>query len=82
MALGRDFCFTFWPSCQSDTGQQMQILHVAGARPNFVKAAPVLRAIKKRAMLQTLVHTGQHYDQEIEICQTSFLRSLKFPSRM
>jgi UDP-N-acetylglucosamine 2-epimerase (non-hydrolysing) len=43
----------------------MHILHVVGARPNFVKAAPVLRAIKKRAMLQTLVHTGQHYDRNM-----------------
>jgi UDP-N-acetylglucosamine 2-epimerase (non-hydrolysing) len=38
------------------------ILHVVGARPNFVKAAPVLRAIRERGMRQTLVHTGQHYD--------------------
>ena len=38
------------------------ILHVVGARPNFVKAAPVLRAIRERGVRQTLVHTGQHYD--------------------
>lgn len=39
------------------------ILHVVGARPNFVKAAPVLRALAGRAgVRQTLVHTGQHYD--------------------
>ena len=38
------------------------ILHVVGARPNFVKAAPVLRAIRERGIRQTLVHTGQHYD--------------------
>ena len=43
----------------------MHILHVVGARPNFVKAAPVLRAIKKRALHQTLVHTGQHYDRNM-----------------
>jgi UDP-N-acetylglucosamine 2-epimerase (non-hydrolysing) len=41
------------------------ILHVVGARPNFVKAAPVLRAIKKRGLRQTLVHTGQHYDRNM-----------------
>jgi UDP-N-acetylglucosamine 2-epimerase (non-hydrolysing) len=41
----------------------MHILHVVGARPNFMKAAPVLRAIAGRAgVRQTLVHTGQHYD--------------------
>ncbi len=39
------------------------ILHVVGARPNFVKVAPVVRALQKRpAVRQTLVHTGQHYD--------------------
>lgn len=43
----------------------MHILHVVGARPNFVKAAPVLRGIKKRGFQQTLVHTGQHYDRNM-----------------
>jgi UDP-N-acetylglucosamine 2-epimerase (non-hydrolysing) len=39
------------------------ILHVVGARPNFMKVAPVVRALEKRpAVKQTLVHTGQHYD--------------------
>jgi UDP-N-acetylglucosamine 2-epimerase (non-hydrolysing) len=41
------------------------ILHVVGARPNFVKAAPVLHAISQRGMRQTLVHTGQHYDRNM-----------------
>jgi UDP-N-acetylglucosamine 2-epimerase (non-hydrolysing) len=41
------------------------ILHVVGARPNFVKAAPVLRAIRQRGIRQTLVHTGQHYDRNM-----------------
>jgi UDP-N-acetylglucosamine 2-epimerase (non-hydrolysing) len=41
----------------------MHILHVVGARPNFMKAAPVLAALGKRpGVRQTLVHTGQHYD--------------------
>jgi UDP-N-acetylglucosamine 2-epimerase (non-hydrolysing) len=43
----------------------MHILHVVGARPNFVKAAPVLRALKHRGVRQTLVHTGQHYDRNM-----------------
>jgi UDP-N-acetylglucosamine 2-epimerase (non-hydrolysing) len=41
------------------------ILHVVGARPNFVKAAPVLRALSQRGLRQTLVHTGQHYDRNM-----------------
>jgi len=40
----------------------MRILHVVGARPNFMKAAPVLRALAGRGVEQFLVHTGQHYD--------------------
>ena len=41
----------------------MTILHVVGARPNFIKVAPVVRALKgKNVVRQLLVHTGQHYD--------------------
>ena len=43
----------------------MHILHVVGARPNFVKAAPVLRSLKTLGTKQTLVHTGQHYDRDM-----------------
>lgn len=41
----------------------MHILHVVGARPNFMKAAPVVRALAAcDGICQTIVHTGQHYD--------------------
>lgn len=41
----------------------MHLLHVVGARPNFMKVAPVYRALTCRpGVRQTLVHTGQHYD--------------------
>ena len=41
----------------------MKILHVVGARPNFMKAAPVIAALSQRdGVTQVLVHTGQHYD--------------------
>ena len=40
----------------------MHVLHVVGARPNFMKAAPVIRALRERGVKQSLVHTGQHYD--------------------
>ncbi len=39
------------------------VLHVVGARPNFMKAAPVIGIFRSRSSVrQTLVHTGQHYD--------------------
>ena len=39
---------------------------VAGARPNFMKIAPIIRALKVDGMLRyTLVHTGQHYDRDM-----------------
>ncbi len=41
------------------------ILHVVGARPNFVKAAPVLRSMRDAGLRQTLVHSGQHYDRNM-----------------
>ena len=41
----------------------IRVLHVVGARPNFVKAAPVMAALAARGgVAQALVHTGQHYD--------------------
>lgn len=41
-----------------------RILHVVGARPNFMKIAPVMRAVAEHPaeFEQLLVHTGQHYD--------------------
>ena len=41
----------------------MHILHVVGARPNLMKVAPVLSALRHYSKIkQTLIHTGQHYD--------------------
>jgi UDP-N-acetylglucosamine 2-epimerase (non-hydrolysing) len=55
----------------------MHILHVVGARPNFMKAAPVLRALGKFSRIrQTLVHTGQHYDAAMS---DVFFRQLEMP---
>src|ERR1700757_3223354 len=65
----------------------MHILHVVGARPNFMKAAPVLRAIEsysevpriegpKIRVRQTLLHTGQHYDSAMS---DVFFRQLEMP---
>lgn len=41
----------------------MLIAHVVGARPNFIKAAPVVTAFANRRWPQLLIHTGQHYDE-------------------
>jgi len=44
----------------------MKILHVVGARPNFMKVAPVMTALARgRGVVQVLVHTGQHYDAKM-----------------
>ena len=41
------------------------ITHVLGARPNFMKAAPVIRALGALGHTQRIVHTGQHYDERM-----------------
>jgi UDP-N-acetylglucosamine 2-epimerase (non-hydrolysing) len=44
----------------------MRILSVAGARPNFIKLAPLLAEMRRREGVESsLVHTGQHYDHEM-----------------
>ena len=44
----------------------MKLLHIVGARPNFMKAAAVIRELSNRDMgSQALVHTGQHYDDNM-----------------
>src|SRR5438045_870207 len=53
-----------------------QVMHVVGARPNFPKAAPVHRALQERQVSQFLVHTGQHYSQEMS---DVFFRQLMIP---
>jgi UDP-N-acetylglucosamine 2-epimerase (non-hydrolysing) len=41
----------------------MKLLHVVGARPNYMKAASVMRAVERRGrFMQVLVHTGQHFE--------------------
>ncbi len=43
----------------------MTVTTIVGARPQFVKAAPVSRALAARGIAETLVHTGQHYDPQL-----------------
>ena len=56
-----------------------KVLCVAGARPNFMKIAPILAALRKRAPQITarLVHTGQHYDIDMN---ERFFAQLGIPS--
>ncbi len=43
----------------------MKVLTIVGARPQFVKAAPVSRALAAAGLAEILVHTGQHFDPEM-----------------
>jgi UDP-N-acetylglucosamine 2-epimerase (non-hydrolysing) len=43
----------------------MIICNVVGARPNFMKMAPIMNAQRLRGLSQICVHTGQHYDEKM-----------------
>ena len=54
------------------------IVHVVGARPNFMKVAPVMDALHGESRIrQLLVNTGQHYDESMA---GSFLKELQLPT--
>lgn len=57
----------------------MRILYVVGTRPNFVKTAPVIGALRERHPegRHTIVHTGQHYDR---LMSEVFLEELGVPA--
>jgi UDP-N-acetylglucosamine 2-epimerase (non-hydrolysing) len=56
----------------------MKVLHVVGARPNFMKVAPICREMdgQRPAFEQELVHTGQHYDRNMS---DVFFEQLRLP---
>ena len=57
----------------------LKIINVVGARPNFMKVAPIVEAMKRREREFTplLIHTGQHYDADMS---DSFFRDLDLPA--
>ena len=55
----------------------MKIVNIVGARPNFMKVAPIMAAYAKHSAIeQLLVHTGQHYDERMS---DLFFRELGLP---
>ncbi len=59
----------------------MKITIIAGARPNFIKIAPIIKAIEKKQtegnnISYRLVHTGQHYDKNLS---DTFFEELNIP---
>src|SRR5690349_4134008 len=56
----------------------LRVINVVGARPNFMKVAPIVAAMKRRPekFLPLVVHTGQHYDASMS---DSFFRDLELP---
>jgi len=56
----------------------LKVINVVGARPNFMKVAPIMAAMKQRSSQfePLVVHTGQHYD---EAMSDAFLRDLELP---
>jgi len=55
----------------------VNIFHIVGARPNFMKVAPVLSALLGwKDVAQTPIHTGQHYDVNMS---DVFLQQLGIP---
>jgi UDP-N-acetylglucosamine 2-epimerase len=53
------------PQVNGKEAMRAPITHVLGARPNFIKAAPVIRALAALGHDQRIVHTGQHYDERM-----------------
>ena len=59
----RCLCIRGWKSTRCIVS--IRILTIVGARPQFVKSAPVSRALKNAGIQEFVVHTGQHYDPEM-----------------
>jgi UDP-N-acetylglucosamine 2-epimerase (non-hydrolysing) len=53
------------------------VVHVIGARPNYMKIAPLIEALRAFPFRQVLVNTGQHYD---DMMARAFVRDLALPT--
>lgn len=56
--------------------QEPYVLLIAGARPNFMKLAPVSRSLSKKNIKHKIIHTGQHYDYNLS---KVFFEDLQIP---
>lgn len=68
-----------WPGRRGvpSVGRMKKVLHIVGARPNFMKVAPLQRALAQVPRIsQSLVHTGQHHDA---VMSDVFFRELDMP---
>src|ERR671920_1187399 len=56
----------------------LKVINVVGARPNFMKVAPIVEAMRRRAaeFAPVVLHTGQHYDERMS---DAFFRDLGLP---
>lgn len=55
----------------------LQLVTILGARPQFIKAAPVCRALRENGCSEFLIHTGQHYDDNMS---ATFFDELGLPN--
>ena len=56
--------------------QKKVFIHILGARPNFIKASPLIQALDRHNVVNKILHTGQHYDY---LMSEQFFKEFKLP---